>query len=285
MAQKLTALRVVLASPNDVRRERESYASVLEQVNRDTARPSGLHLELWRWETDAYPGFHPDGPQGLIDTEMRVSDCDLFVGIFWNRIGTPTRSGKTGTEHEFGLAYRAWKKQKCPEIMLYFNDKPSSLTSRDELAQRNRVLAFRSSIPLEGLWWRYNGRAEFVKYANDHLRRFVHRQIEVVNAGGREKQRKQGGGGQISTNVFTLEIGQKGNVKLPPQLLKDLNMAAGDQLQIRVTDRRIESATVLSKDRPFDAMTISLLNDRLSANSITMTPSELRKSRRGKRDG
>lgn len=108
MAQKITGLRVVLASPTDVKRERDSFAKIIEQVNNDTARPAGIHL--WRWETDSRPGFNPMGPQGLIDKILRVAQCDLFVGIFWNRIGSVTKFGKTGTEHEFQRAYQAWKR-------------------------------------------------------------------------------------------------------------------------------------------------------------------------------
>lgn len=73
MAQKVTALRIVLASPSDVKRERQAFARIIEQVNNDTARPAGFHLELWRWETDSRPGFNPMGPQGLIDQVLKNS--------------------------------------------------------------------------------------------------------------------------------------------------------------------------------------------------------------------
>ena len=78
MAQKITGLRVVLASPSDVKREREAFAKVVDQVNNDTARPAGFHLDLWRWETDARPGFNPKGPQGLIDKVLQIDQCDLL---------------------------------------------------------------------------------------------------------------------------------------------------------------------------------------------------------------
>jgi internalin A len=98
-------LRVVVASPSDVQSERNELPSVIEEVNRLVASDRGLHLESFRWETDTYPGFHPEGPQGLIDRIMKVTDCDLLIGIFWKGFGTPTSDGKTGTEHEFSLAY------------------------------------------------------------------------------------------------------------------------------------------------------------------------------------
>src|SRR5207245_752601 len=108
MPQSVSHLRVVLASPGDVTAERKAFAGLVEQINRDTGRAAGIELELWSWETDAKPGFHLMGPQGLIDNVLRIEDCDLFVGIFWNRIGTPTADGKTGTEHEFSTAFISW---------------------------------------------------------------------------------------------------------------------------------------------------------------------------------
>src|SRR2546430_589940 len=98
MPKPVLVLRVVVASPSDVRAERASLAEVVEEVNRDTARPAELHLELARWETDARPGFHAGGPQGLIDPILEIEDCDLVIGIFSSRMGTPTPTGKTGTE-------------------------------------------------------------------------------------------------------------------------------------------------------------------------------------------
>ena len=82
MAQNITGLRVVLASPTDVKRERDSFAKIVEQVNNDTARPAGFHLDLWRWETDSRPGFNPMGTQGLIDKILRIDQCDLFCWDF-----------------------------------------------------------------------------------------------------------------------------------------------------------------------------------------------------------
>lgn len=98
---KPQTLRIVVASPSDVQPERDVRPSVIEEVNRAAAADRGLHLVLSRWETDTYPGFHTEGPQALIDPILKITDCDLLIGIFWKRFGTPTADGKTGTEHEF----------------------------------------------------------------------------------------------------------------------------------------------------------------------------------------
>jgi len=110
----LNQIKIVIASPNDVREEREALASIIERVNSNTAERLGLILRLGRWETDTYPGFHVDGPQGLVDSILKIEDCDILIGIFWKRFGTPTPDGKTGTEHGFSYEI-SFKWLACPD--------------------------------------------------------------------------------------------------------------------------------------------------------------------------
>jgi bifunctional DNA-binding transcriptional regulator/antitoxin component of YhaV-PrlF toxin-antitoxin module len=290
MAQKITGLRVVLASPSDVKRKREAFTKIIDQVNTDTARPAGFHLDLWRWETDSRPGFNPMGPQGLIDKVLRIDHCDLFVGI-WNRIGSPTKFGKTGTEHEFETAYKAWKRKRTPDIMFYFNEKPSNLTSDADLAQRGKVLGFKRTFPEEGLYWPYKGYAEFLKYANEHLRKFIHEYVARQNGGAAKKRLASAPRGKAKpdsgpVDVFTLKVGRAGAVTLPAALLKLLGIRVGDQLELRAVNNRIVSGTGVLKDQPFDPATVTQLLERLSSSAISLTAAELRATfGKGKRNG
>lgn len=128
---------------------------------------------MFRWETDTHPGFHPEGPQGLIDRIMKVTDCDLLIGIFWKRFGTPTVDGKTGTEHEFNLAYESWQKEGTPQIFVYFNQKPYAPKSKAETEQWGKVLEFKDKFPKDGLWWEYEGEAQFEKLVRNHLVNYI----------------------------------------------------------------------------------------------------------------
>jgi antitoxin component of MazEF toxin-antitoxin module len=291
MAQKITGLRVVLASPSDVKREREAFAKVIDQVNNDTARPARFHLDLWRWETDSRPGFNPMGPQGLIDEILRIDQCDLFVGIFWNRIGSATKFGKTGTEHEFQTAYKAWKRKKSPDIMFYFNEKPSNLTSDSDLVQRGKVLEFKRAFPEEGLYWSYKGHAEFVKLANEHLRKFIHERVARQKGGkaGTHRDassRRETESAVASGDTFILKVGTKGALRLPSALLKMLRVSEGDRLEVRVVNSRIVSGVALLKDQAFDPKTVIRLMKRLNSAGVNLTPSEVRKAiAKGKRNG
>jgi internalin A len=166
-------LRIVLASPGDVQAERNALPSVLEELNSGVAADRGLRLELARWETDTHPGFHPEGPQGLIDPILKITDCDVLIGIFWKRFGTPTADGKTGTEHEFNLAYQSWKEKGSPQIVVYFNQRPYTPKSSTEAEQWKQVIDFRDRFPKEGLWWPYKGKAQFEKLVRNHLTNYI----------------------------------------------------------------------------------------------------------------
>ena len=148
--ESINLLRIVVASPGDVQAERDALPAVLEELNRGIAATQGLRLELGRWETDAYPGFHPQGPQGLIDPILRIEDCDVLLGIFWKRFGTPTNDAGSGTEHEFLRAYAAWQQHGRPQIMVYFNQKAAMPKTKAETDQWGPGTGISAALPQRG---------------------------------------------------------------------------------------------------------------------------------------
>ncbi len=167
--QKVNALRIVMASPGDVKAERDLVTYVAEELNAGIARDKGLRLDVWRWETDVSPGFHPEGPQGLVDPVLKIEESDVFIGIFWTRFGTPTKDANSGTEHEFRKAFAAWQKQGHPRIMFYFNTKPSAPKEKAEMQQWLKVIEFRQGFPFEGLYATYESDLEFERKVRKDL--------------------------------------------------------------------------------------------------------------------
>jgi tetratricopeptide (TPR) repeat protein len=165
--------RIFVASPMDVQEERALLPQVIEGLNRDLGDRFGFRIVLLRWETDAYPGFHPKGPQGLIDARLPLEQCDVVIGIFWKRFGTPTADAQSGTESEIKRACLMWKQNGRPKLMVYFNFEEFSPSSQEERAQLDAVLDFRQNFPPEGLWWSYVGTAEFESLVRDHLTRLL----------------------------------------------------------------------------------------------------------------
>jgi hypothetical protein len=166
-------LRLILASPKDVRDERDELEAAVADINRGIAAEHGYHIDVHRWETDSYPQMHLQGPQGLIDEKFQIHDSDVVVGIFWTRLGTRLPEGRTGTEHELGLAYDSWKQRGTPQVMVYFKMAPRFPVSVGEIDQWKGVFEFRESFPREGLFGEFPTAGEFRTAITNDLTQYI----------------------------------------------------------------------------------------------------------------
>src|SRR5262249_53673661 len=142
-------------------------------LNRYVAPDKGLGIEVTRWETHAYPGMDVNGPQFLVDQVLNIAKCDLFIGIFWKRFGTPVKDAPSGSVHEFNAAYEAWKEKGKPQVWIYFSQQPYAPQSSKEAEQWAGVLRFRETYPEEGLWWTYPSADRFKEVLRDHLIQYL----------------------------------------------------------------------------------------------------------------
>lgn len=171
MAEKLTKLKIFVASPGDVQEERDRLPVVIDELNRGVAAQNGLVLELVRWETHAWPGIGEDA-QDVINREIGPSD--IFIGIMWKRFGTATKRAASGTVEEFERAYEFWRTYQRPHIMFYFDRTPFYPISEQELEQMQRVISFRSTLQQKGvLFWEYEGATEFESIVRQHLTKVI----------------------------------------------------------------------------------------------------------------
>ena len=164
-------VRIFVASPGDVRDERDQLGRVVSELNQILAAlvpEAGLVLELVRWETHVHPGLGTDA-QDVVNQQLDIGEYDVFVGIFWLRFGTPTSRAESGTEEEFGIAYRAWKELgRAIQIMVYFcRALAPPAEDSDAVMQLHKVVKFRKKLFDEGLARDYGEHAEFA----DNVRR------------------------------------------------------------------------------------------------------------------
>jgi hypothetical protein len=171
--KQVRVLKIVVASPGDVQTERDSIPAIVDELNKGIADERGVRLEVYRWETDAYPGFHSEGPQGQIDSCLRIEDCDLLIAIFWKRFGTPALDAQSGTEHEIRLALESCEKMGRPQLMIYFIQAPREPRSQAEKDHWQQVLDFKQALSQKVLWWEYNGKEQFRDFVRQHLTKFI----------------------------------------------------------------------------------------------------------------
>jgi antitoxin component of MazEF toxin-antitoxin module len=156
--------------------------------------------------------------------------------------------------------------------MFYFNEKPSNLSSQKDLRQRSKVLNFKKAFPKEGFSWSYTGKAEFLKQASDHLRKYLGDQIG--ERGKRKSSRietdRLNEAANRSESLFTMKVGKRGMIRLPEPLLKQLGLTEGDSMELAVAGGRIvEGRPALAS--PFDSRTITLLSRRQREASTSLT--------------
>ncbi len=136
-------LRVFIGSPGDLQTEREKAREVVERLNRHLARNLGVHVELRGWE-DTLPGS--SRPQQLINEDVKESD--LFIGLMWQRWGSPTSQSdgySSGFEEEFELAREQLEAGQLEDIWLSFKEIDEE-RRRDPDKQLRQVLLFRHKI-------------------------------------------------------------------------------------------------------------------------------------------
>jgi hypothetical protein len=133
----------MIASPGDVAEEREIIRSVIHDWNDVNATVSKIVLTPVGWETHSSPELGARA-QDLINSRL-LNPCDLLVGVFWTRLGTPTGETKSGTVEEIEKHLASGK-----PAMIYFSSKPVAPESIDA-AQFAEVTSFKTRCKERGL--------------------------------------------------------------------------------------------------------------------------------------
>jgi hypothetical protein len=168
--QTVERLKLFVASPGDVHRERDHVVAVAEELNRTIAPLSGYALEAVRWQTHA----RPDVGRAQQVIFNQIGDADLFVGVMWQRFGTPSGVAGSGTEEEFDYALDHWQRDRRPRCLFYFGNAPIvPPQSVDAAKQLLRVAEFRERIGRIALTFPYDNAAHFKDLLRVHLQQIL----------------------------------------------------------------------------------------------------------------
>ncbi len=182
MAIKKTCYKIVIASPSDVNEERKIVEETIDKVN-EYFKDSSVYLESRQWETDAYPSFHPEGPQGIIDETLDIKNSDIFVGIFFLRFGKPVKNSDSGTLHEIKQAIKSYKEDSRPEIKLFFK-KPVKVDleklDKQDFEQFEKIKDFKKEMSSKGIIGTFETIQEFRYILEKELTRYLLRKTGVI---------------------------------------------------------------------------------------------------------
>jgi len=125
--------KIFLASSSELRADREAFEQFLGRENNRLVKQD-IYLELLIWED-----FLDSMSQTRLQDEYNnaIRQCDLFVMLFWTKVGKYTRE-------EFELAFGQFKEQNRPKIYTYFKD--AQISTGDITEQVFSLLEFKKRL-------------------------------------------------------------------------------------------------------------------------------------------
>jgi len=167
MPKRETVLSVFVASPEDVSEERDSIEDIINELNAVWSKTFQTRLELIKWDTHTYPGKGIDA-QDVIN--QQIEDYDIFIGIMWQRLGTPTQRADSGTTEEYERALTRHNDDPTSiKLFFYFKEAPIPPFSTD-LDQLKKVVEFRKRLEGIGQQYRtFNDKDDFSTQVRMHL--------------------------------------------------------------------------------------------------------------------
>jgi hypothetical protein len=161
MSYAATTFNVMIASPGDVASERAIIRDVVYEWNAVHSSARKIVLLPIGWETHSSPEMGSSA-QTIINKQV-LAKCDLLVGVFWTRLGTPTERHLSGTVEEIEEHIATGK-----PVMLYFSSQPVAMDTVD-LNQVQHLKQFKGTCQSRGLYESYDSHGEFKDKFYRHL--------------------------------------------------------------------------------------------------------------------
>ena len=162
-------IRIFIASPDDVEKERKIVYSVIEKLNQGLCCHLNITLKPFMWEKNARPGI--GRPQEVIFNQFSPNEWDIFIGVLWSKFGSESGYEKdghryTGTEEEFKRAYDEFEKNRKIKIMIYRSTKRlecNKIDTKQIDAVNNFFREFNPKGRHPGLFKEYSSNTSFEK--------------------------------------------------------------------------------------------------------------------------
>lgn len=172
MPSNIIKYKIIVSSPSDIVEEHGVIAEVIESWNNTNSDYYDAILERVSWKTHTTPEIG-NRPQAIITKQLDLKDCDVLVGIFWTRLGTPTGKAESGTVEEI----EEFIKYSKP-VLIYFSSIPIPPENID-VEQYGRLSKIRNKYEKEGLIVSYKSIDDF----RDKFRMDLARKMNSIHKG------------------------------------------------------------------------------------------------------
>ncbi len=170
-----------MASPYDTIEERDYMENIIDELNHTNSSKS-FRLELIKWETHSTPSIGEYSQQ--VVNKTIGDEYNIFVGLLWQRFGTPTPNAGSGTEEEFDRAIDRYRSNpQDVKILFYFKQDPI-LPNQIDVEQINKINEFREKLKELGvMYWEYQGLENFGAFIRIHLSKIINELESNTNEG------------------------------------------------------------------------------------------------------
>ncbi len=164
-------IRLFLASSNDMLKHRKIVQEIVDEVNQTIGEEFEIYIQLFRWENKIIPSM--GRPQEIIFQQSDFDNIDIFIGVIGSRFGSLTGATdgnnieyESGTQEEYERAYRNYKKNGKPYIMI-FRDITPLKQEKIDIEQYNKVQSFFEKFEANnsnpGIFLKTKNKVEFEK--------------------------------------------------------------------------------------------------------------------------
>jgi hypothetical protein len=169
MSYPATVFKIMIASPSDVKEEREIARNLIFEWNSINSEAKQMVLLPIGWEHDSYPlmGKHPQ----KILNEQLLDNCDLLVAIFWTKIGTATEEYLSGSIEEIEKHIESGK-----PVMIYFSNAMVE-PNKFDMDQYKKLIEFQDSCKSRSLFQPCDNVEHFKKKFSGHLQMIINNEM------------------------------------------------------------------------------------------------------------
>jgi hypothetical protein len=205
MPYEARVFQILIASPGDVQDERKILADVIYEWNTVNSRDRRVVLLPLRWETHSAPEI--GSPAQAIINEQVVDQCDMAIGVFWTRLGTPTSEAESGTAEEIERVGNAGK-----HVMLYFSKAKVDIDQLD-MDEYKRLKEFKAKTYPQGLIESYSSTVEFREKLT---RQLAIKLLTLIT----EQSREQASEAVDGSERLALELDNSGEALASPVIIR-----------------------------------------------------------------
>lgn len=184
--EKVDALVGLLACPNDVTKYRDAAKRAFFDWNVQNCLDQKVFLLPINWADNARPEVG-DAPQELINKQL-LEKCDFLIGIFWQRLGTPTENAESGTVDEINNFIASGK-----SCMIYFSEQKENPGAVDPVEYK-RLKEFKEKIKRKGVIKTVQSLNEFKNQLSRDLNKLVNEYKKKSKCNGLHTADSSGGG-------------------------------------------------------------------------------------------